>query len=216
MNDLKSQMTINYMTQRKAIGILGMILGFACILGGFIFAGINIKPSISAYYHSNMRDILVGVLVATSVFLFSYKGYDKHDNFITNLLGVSALGIALFPCKEEVLTGSFMVLPSSISGTIHLIFALTFFLLLAYNSIFLFTKSSGIMTEKKIKRNKLYRISGVVILVSCAIAILPVAVPALKSTKLILIAEIIMLIAFGISWVTKGDMILKDMETKVI
>ena len=39
--------------------------------------------------------------------------------------------------------------------------AIIFFGLLAYNSFFLFTKSSGVMTDKKKKRNIIYRVCGI-------------------------------------------------------
>ena len=39
--------------------------------------------------------------------------------------------------------------------------AIIFFGLLAYNSFFLFTKSSDVMTDKKKKRNIIYRVCGI-------------------------------------------------------
>lgn len=39
--------------------------------------------------------------------------------------------------------------------------AIIFFGLLAYNSFFLFTKSSGVMTDKKKKRNIIYRVCDI-------------------------------------------------------
>ena len=52
-------------------------------------------------------------------------------------------------------------LTQSVSNKIHNVFAITFFLLLAYNSLFLFTKTTGEMTPEKKKRNIIFRVCGI-------------------------------------------------------
>ena len=96
--------------------------------------------------------------------------------------------------------GTFQINPV-ISGIIHNICAISFFLLLAYNSYFLFTKSSGNMTEGKKKRNKIFRICGIGMAISF-VAIVPVSIFELWGG--VWIIETIALAFFGISWLTKA------------
>jgi len=50
------------------------------ILGKILyFRDPGIQDSISSYYYTDMRDVLVGSLCAIGVFLWSYRGYDDPD-----------------------------------------------------------------------------------------------------------------------------------------
>ena len=100
-------------------------------------------------------------------------------------------------------------------STVHFISAAVFLLILAYFSIFLFTKTGGkpITPEKK-KRNLIYRICGYTIIACLVLLAIYFAVPGLKtkfsSFSPVLIFEALALWAFGFSWVVKGEFILKD------
>ncbi len=66
-----SRHTYSYMTLRKAVGWIGLLLPFVLMLGGyFIFKGKFVESSISYYYHTGMRDVFVGALCAVALFLF--------------------------------------------------------------------------------------------------------------------------------------------------
>jgi hypothetical protein len=90
---------ISYLAMRRMIGILGVALPIVLVIGGFIQDEIAIQPSISGYYYTNMRDFFIGMLCIVSIFLMSYKGYEKVDNFVGNLSGLFALGMVLFPTE---------------------------------------------------------------------------------------------------------------------
>ena len=118
--------------------------------------------SISATYHvlSCITPFMI-ILGSAGILLICYDGYDKQDSIICTLAGIFGLCICIFPCSTypnnidldpNILIGTFQ-LPAGISGWIHNIAAVIFFGLLAYNSFFLFTKSSGEMTPEKKKRN---------------------------------------------------------------
>jgi len=93
-------------------------------------------------------------------------------------------------------------LPRIISGWIHNISAVIFFLLLAYNSLFLFTKSSGEMTEKKKKRNIIFKICGIGMVISL-VCIVPFSIfDVWGGTWLV---EMFALAFFGVSWLTKSN-----------
>ncbi len=192
------------MTLRKVIGILGIALAFIVVAGGSL-SGVFMS-SISAYYHTNMQDIFVGFLMVVGAFLLSYKGYDKLDDTTATIAGLAAIGVGLFPCTG--LTTGFLLLSSSLSNLIHLVSATIFFTTIAFISSFQFTKTGAIVTVAKKKRNRLYKVSGLII-AACIVVLLFLNIFA-TAGYFVLIAEAIMLVAFGISWLVKGEAILKD------
>jgi hypothetical protein len=210
---------MSYIGFRRLIGILGMLLPFICIIGGALFAGMTVQPSISAYYHTNMRDFFVGLMFVVSLFLITYKGYATIDNAISTASGIAGLCIPIFPCLSETdplhAVGIFQIGPSA-SNKIHLTFASVFFLLLAVNSIFLFTRTKpgrSMLTINKKIRNKIYVGCGAVILVcllSTAVLLLWATPAFIKQYHVVLAFETIMLFAFGTSWLIKGETLFKD------
>jgi hypothetical protein len=88
--------------------------------------------------------------------------------------------------------------------------------ILAYFSIFLFTKKEPKPTKMKLKRNKIYRICGYIIL-GCILIMAVIFLlerlnrgQSLKKYDPIIWLETIALWAFGISWLVKGNTILTD------
>jgi hypothetical protein len=207
---------VSYLTLRKLIGLLGMLLPFACIFGGSLFQSKSVLDSISAYYHSNMRDALTGLLVGVSLFLLTYKGYELSDTIVAIISGIAGLGIALFPCESRiepsVAVGLFQLTPP-IAGYLHYGSSALFFILLGINSFFLFTLSDKKnWTKSKGIRNGIYRVCGIVIFASLLmLAILSMILGnKLIETVWTLVFETIMLLAFGISWLVKGETLFAD------
>jgi hypothetical protein len=197
---------VSYMTLRKATGALGVSMPVIVSVGCAAFGTCNgVQDSISDYYGTELRDVFVGVLFAIGLFLFAYRGYERKDDLAGDLACVFALGVALFPTTSEI--GAFRVL--------HLVFAALLFLTLAYFSLFLFTKSKeGVpITSKKKKRNSVYKACGVTML--ACIGLIAIYSAFLEETSLaqyrpVFWLEALALWAFGFSWVTKGEMLLKD------
>lgn len=54
-------LVVSYLTIRRAIGVSGLLLPLALVLGGW-FAGVPIQDNMSSYYHTPLRDIFVGML----------------------------------------------------------------------------------------------------------------------------------------------------------
>jgi hypothetical protein len=212
------QYLLSYLTIRKLIGICGIVLPIALILGSSLGGGCSeIKDSISHYYYTSMGDVLVGLLSATAIFLVTYKGH-ANDHLYTNLAGFFALGIAYLPTSniEGGACALFNLPESPIRENAHLASAALFFLVLAFISFFLFVKSKGEMTPWKKKRNVIYRACGItMVLMIVLIAAYFWMIPeqwqaALKPFKPVFWLEAIALWAFGISWLVKGETILKD------
>lgn len=219
----KSTYVISYLTLRKLIGILGMSLPIILVLGSILIADCEgIHSSVSDYYHTVMRNVFVGVLCSVGLFLFSYRGYEKKDNIAGDLGCLFALGIAFFPTAVDcTLTCNIPLLNTNpIIGKIHLISATLFFLVLVYFSLFLFVKGNTTNKQKR-KRNIVFKICGYTML-TC-ILIIGIYFIIYKPTadnctvapynyNIVFWFETIALLAFGISWLTKGQLILRDLN----
>ena len=204
---------INTKRLRIPLGFLGMLLPLIVLTLSIIF-GYGIPDSISAtYYLDPCITPFMIILGAAGILLISYSGYDKHDDLICTLAGIFAFGICLFPCAtKELITkwpelaelthvGTFQIIPA-VSGVLHNICAMAFFGLLAYNSLFLFTKTSGNMTEGKKKRNIIFRVCGIG-MVASFLVIVPISIFNLWGGTWLV--EAIALFFFGISWLTKAN-----------
>jgi preprotein translocase subunit SecG len=172
--------------------------------GFFIFKEEIIQESISHYYHTNMRNVFVGAICAVALFMFFYSGYDKWDDWAGNMAGIFSIGIALFPTTK--------VGPSDFIGKIHFVCAALFFVTLIVFSLFLFTKKGSNPTLQKLTRNKIYIICGI-IMIFCLIAIViyyNFFYDGSVDFSFVFWAETIALIAFGVSWLTKGTTLYPD------
>ena len=204
-----SSLVIGYMTLRRAIGLLGTSLPFVLSFGALLLFKTGIQPSISSYYHTGMRDVFVGILCAIGVFMISYK-YERPDDIAGDLACVFAVGTALFPTSPpgELTLGTI--------GALHLVFASLFFLTLAYFALFLFTKTNPkkTPTRRKRQRNHVYKVCGYTILVSIALIVLLTLLPSVKQAispyNPVYWLEALAVVAFGISWLTKGEALLAD------
>ncbi len=222
---VKKSLVISYLTLRKAVGILGISFPAVLLVGSCVAGGCEeIQNSISAYYHTGMRNIFVGVLCAVALFLFSYRGYEKIDNIAGDLACLFALGVAFLPCTVDSPLppcNCHSSIGNELAGNLHLVSASLFFIVLACFSLFLFTKSKSKkkLTAQKKKRNKIYRTCGYIMLGSIlAIALyflfLNKHFPMLRSLKPVFWLESTALWAFGVSWLIKGEVIFRDTVKK--
>ena len=200
---------VSYQTFQKLIGVLGMGLAPILIIGTFLTDHSKIiLPSVSAYYYSGMRDELVGIICGIAFFLSCYHGPWWVDSLLSKVAATAAFGIAFFATSA---TDD----KSDILSKLHYISAGIFFAVLASMSLFLFTRThpSGHMTRQKKRRNKIYRVCGILIVVAA------LAIPICQRDGIrehirflhpTLVLEAIALEAFGFSWLVKGEFILKD------
>jgi len=210
---------ISYLTLRKTVGILAILFPII-IIGGSLVSGEchEILGNLSTYYHTGMRNLFVGILSAIALFLFAYNGYDRRDAIAGNIACVLALLVAFFPTSvtEPLPPCILSAYENKISSSIHFFSAGGFFLILAYFSIFLFTKKEPKPTRMKLKRNKLYRICGYIILGCILVMAVLFLLDNLSHGELLKMynptiwLETVALWAFGISWLVKGNVILKD------
>ena len=206
---------------RRTVGILGVGMPFLLAIASFVYAdATTVKDSISAYYHSDLRDVFVGILCVVGMFLFAYKGYDAGDDWISHIAGLSTIGVALFPVNVRDTQEAINAMHSNNEAinAIHFLSAIVLFLTLAYFSRYRFTKSKCKSIPKgtpKAKRNTVYKwCAYVMILCLFAIAVWKLTYED-SSLPFMFWAETVMLMAFGVSWFIKGDTLLRDDEKKL-
>jgi hypothetical protein len=212
-------MDASYQTLRLAVGILGVTLPFILRAGSAIWPP---DPySVSGYYYTAMRNILVAVLCALGVVLVTYRGWDRLDERITNVAGVATIGVALFPTSNPGFRPAWV-------GDVHPFFAgiaLFFQALMALQ--FCQSVQRGAKTRwqedarrmlrallfryqppvrgAKLGRNRVYSACAWVILAGVTLALAQIPWPAsLKAqTQWLFWFESLSIVAFGIAWLVK-------------
>jgi hypothetical protein len=212
-NDSPHEFVRSYLFLRKAIGLIGMALPPVLIIGVTLTTG-GVLSSISAYYYSDLRNVLVGCLCAVGVFLILYRGPQPRDDVFTSIAGYAAVGVALCPTRPPSDFTSFQ----EAVGVAHIVCAGTFFLTLSYICCFLFIareKEPPRGLDRKFARNIVYVTCGITI---AACVVLMVVLGALleaetRSLRPALWLESIAIFAFGTAWLIKGNTLLKDKPT---
>jgi hypothetical protein len=217
----------SYRTLRRLLGQLGLLLPFILLVGNELV----IKRSISHYYYSQVGIIFTGILTAFGLFLFTYRGHDKDpekkewfsDNLLTNIAGVLAVVTALVPtalgqecnaCYTETLCHN-----SCWWGTIHLVSAAGFLVIMGGIAIFKFTL--GPNTGANLWRHPVYRIAGYTVWLSLAAIACYMYLDSNNNAPFangVFYGETIALVAFGIAWLIKGkvkEMMVVQMVKKI-
>jgi len=188
--------------------MLGVLLPVILPVGVIVFErGIGFPDTISGYVGTVMGGTLVGIVFAMGVFLYFYVGYESApedpdmlptDKVATNLAAVFAIGVALLPVTTEV----------DLVRVLHGVSATLLFIMFAVISLWYFTRGPANPTPEKLTRNRVYRTSGIAILVSIALiglyALLPDDTP-IASIKPVFWLESTALWAFGWAWFVKGN-----------
>ena len=215
-NPNKKELIVSYLTLRRAIGILGLLLPFMLFFYS-CFKGQGVQISISHYYFTEMRNEFVVIISVLSLFLFCYEGYDR-DKYYTRAAGIFGIIVAFvhtnFKCclcmKPEI----------NLREIIHLGSAALFLGLLAYISLRLFTettpanKAAGILPPRKKARNRVYKFCAYLIFLCLLLMILYFAIESLRlkfcEYKPVFWLESVSVLAFGLSWLVKGETLWRD------
>jgi hypothetical protein len=218
--------TSSYRTMRLVVGFLGVTLPIALIIGeaGFLKGGVHVRGSLSAYYHTSMRDIFVGGLCVIGFLLATYLAgeWRTADFWVSLVGGIAVLGVVFFPKMRSGLAPeaprcgadptpagcSFVqqALGESRTALIHGIFAVIFILALATMSgLFALSevrlangRMSGIRGRKSRVMFVVYATSAAVILIAGVYAFFGFGIWEL--TRLY-IGEVTSVVAFGVSWI---------------
>jgi hypothetical protein len=223
----------NYMFLRKAVGWVGTLLPLILLIANPIALSIEnsscgaVPGSVSGYYYSPVRNIFVGALCGLGLFLIAYVGYDLGDRLVTDLAGVFALGLALFPTKPTVASAPAVACQTvaqvstreQVVGDIHLICAGLMFVFLAWMAV-RFTNTDKAWSAPKQLRDRIYRSCAIAILVCLVAAVITSVLPASVKGPFpwLFLFEAVAIFAFGVSWFVKGQTLigaLKDLPVLV-
>jgi hypothetical membrane protein len=223
--ELSKHITATYQTLRVVLVVIALLFPWVLWIGGHLSnERIQLQPSMSDYYHANevsrrefaerqaaiqeglqrqdvqldsgrgvLRNWFVGVLFVISALLFVYKGYRPAEDVALNLAGIFAVLIAVFPNAWDGPGLPF-----------HGIFAVSFFLCIAYVCIFCASATlSLIEDEDKRKRyRRLYKFLGWAMVATPVIAAI-LSEFVQRRTSYIFFAEAAGVYAFAAYWLVK-------------
>ncbi|MBN1308142.1 MAG: hypothetical protein JXA18_09510 [Chitinispirillaceae bacterium] len=132
IDELDKTIRDTYFTMRISMFVIGLLFPLVLWLGGLVFLRLELQGSISAYYHTPMRNWFVGPLWALGICLIVYRGYGTTENRILNVAGVLAILVALLPTSNPS-AGSVEIFTAPL---LHGIVAIVFFGLIAFSCIF--------------------------------------------------------------------------------
>lgn len=210
-SERKEDQIISYLTLRTLIGGLGILLPFMLVITDSLSqTSLRIEDSISDYYdNSTAGDLLVGVLFVLGFFLLSYKGYEPIDSKAANFGFACAIGVALFPTTSSI----------RFVQVLHLVSAFLLFATFIFFSLYLFrkTKKAVNATQQKVYRNRVYVTCGIIMIICIVCIALSFQKPFAgwaTQYNLVFWFESIALIAFGFSWIVKGELLWRDTQRK--
>ena len=193
----------SFLKTRVVIGVIGVLLPFVLVVGNWVvFGQSRILASLSAYYHSDMRNWFVGSLWAIGSGLLVYLAARRNlaDSVISFVAGLLAVGVALFPTNAPDTV-------ATIIAKLHVAFAALLFALLGV-ICFRFGNRDG----KREDRSMRWRTTWWTVHRSCAIVIwiavvasVALAAVGSKNNHAVLVGETVAVLAFGFSWFLKGS-----------
>ena len=188
--DISEHMLATYQTLRKALCVIALAFPWLLWIGGYI-NHVELQPSMSDYYGTGgvMRDWFVGILFCISGLLFVYKGYRPAENLALNLAGILAALVALFPNTSDL--------------PYHGIFAVCFFLCIAYVCIFCASATLPLVKEeRRAYYRRFYKWLGYAMVISPVIAAILTYALRFRDSY-IFFAELCGVYAFAIYWLVK-------------
>ena len=204
----------SFLWMRIGIGVLGVVLPLWLVFADKIAFHGNPFPrgSLSVYYYSGMRDVFVGIMSATGVFLITYKISEKNlDNLAGLAAGVCAGLIALLPTgrpsDQIALTPLQDLLGHTTVKWIHYIASGLFLGLLAVLSYYFGVREGDRPRRQGTRRSPTFwRWYHWVCTMAMVLAIMWIIVTFSVGwpPRSLLIGEWVSAWAFGASWLMKG------------
>lgn len=237
--------TRSYRIIRLVVGFLGILLPIIFIIGeaAFLKGGVQVRGSLSAYYHSPMQDIFVGGLCVIGLMLATYMSGEPRswDFWVSLLAGIAVLGVVFFPtsrppdlassgaCGSPGATGCSIVedtLGEHQTALIHAACAIAFIICLAIMS-FLFAASEILVgndtsTASGQRKPSMFRKPGLFWTHSgLALVILAAGAWAFWGAQLgkltpLYIGEVASVGAFGLSWLLAGFYLTAPLRSKPV
>ena len=193
----------SFLKTRVVIGVIGVLLPPVLVIGNWlVFGAARILPSLSAYYHSDMRNWFVGSLWAIGSGLLVYLAARRNlaDSVISFVAGLLAVGVALFP------TNAPDTVPTIIAK-LHVVFAALLFALLGV-ICFRFGNRDGKREDRSMRWRTLWRTvhrSCAIVIWVAVVASVALAAVGSGDNHTVLVGETVAVLAFGLSWFLKGS-----------
>ena len=207
--DILKHITQTYLNLRVGIAILSFLLPAGMIIGVLLSKDVEMQGSISAFYHTPMRNLFVGLLVAVGSFLYLYKGFSVRENLALNIAGIMAIGVAFLPTAVpstiKALNSPFLPPNPFTSPWLHGFCAVSLFIAIAYVCV-----KCGYATlvhiENEAKREeyqKRYKLIGISMIVLPILAVLFSYM--FNRFYLVFIVEVVAILIFAYFWLLKSQ-----------
>ena len=197
----------SFLLMRTVIGLIGFLLPFGLMLGDWwIVAGDVPRSSLSAYYHTGVRDLFVGSLVAIGIFLVTYRFFELIvDNVLSVVAGLAALGVALLPTDSRLPDTPLQArLGEDLLGNAHIGCAVVFVSSLAVMSWLFATDRPGEDPDPRPPWAKpAHRVAAVAIV--AAVLYMVADWKWHFDPHAVYWGETAATVAFGVSWLVKAD-----------
>lgn len=95
-DELQKHILATYFDLRVGVAAIAFLFPVILPLMGN-YLGVEFQPSLSDYYHTDMRNGFVGILFIIGAFLYLYRGFSNWENWLLNAAGLLAVCIALLP-----------------------------------------------------------------------------------------------------------------------
>ncbi len=184
----------DYRTLRLMIGIFAFSLPFVVW-----WVAQEPLPSVSASYHTNARDLFVGILFVVAAFLAAYNGHTNWQFWTSKVAALAAAGVALFPTSSAC--------KGTPESTVHFIAAALLFGILAYFCLVPFYRKTRAGSVKQRRRAVVYLLCGgamVLSMLTVFIADKALSCETMRALRITFWAEAAALWSFGIAWFVAG------------
>ncbi len=183
----------------RALRLLMGIIAFSLAPIVTIISSMSLS-SVSASYHTEARDVFIGMLFVVSALLWAYNGHTVKEALASKGASVAAILVALCPtscptCKSD---------PTSI---VHTVAAIILFATLAYFCFGPFRQNTKGRHGKKGRRSRIYFACGcvmVVCMLSGLIAKFTLTRETMDAWSVLYWVEAIALGTFGFAWIVAG------------
>jgi hypothetical protein len=193
-----SDFVISHVLLRKLVGLIGILLPFVLMIGGWASSSASFPESISGYYYTDMRNFLVAGLCALGVLLIAFRGYGSADSLFTGIAGFCVILVALCPTKPPLGLGRHFTSQQDVVGDLHVVFAAAAFIALGLTALRFAGKHQSNAAIHQACAGMIFSC----VLVACLWSLLPGL--AHSSMPPLFAIEVIAMCASGVSWFISG------------